>query len=653
MPLDSEHETAGLVCGAPDDWMWEDPCSPPPVVWSDSRETVHAVTHRRSGMQAWLHFVSENAFPNAVDMAAQLRRVRGAKAAPAWLPVLQAGCERDSVCYLTREPHGVLLKDHLRTQPPSQQAARALAQQGLAAARTALQRPELRLPVQVEGAVVEPSADADAPRLVFSSALPLDAAPSWEKALDAGLWDLLKLIYGSAGLPPALSRAWAGSAKLPLAQRISAAESALATAEAGAVPDSTEPKNVRWISGKAPLLRVGGWFGNRIDAILWTSAAVSLVIAGLVIFNPSRVGGLIDTQVTDTLPDAEDASSSYAYVLPPRRDLTLRKAAVRPEIKPQTAPASREQARQAFAAALTEGGTPESTLVAAVRLLRIEPENASARSSVEQLLQRQVAAFISGSPESGPFGNAGPPLHWQDLSELGFPDAAILSAADLVDTDPAEAGRLAEGLANDGRASSLILFGQFCARGVGVERDYSRALTFFQKAADLGDVGALYLVGECLYFGKGTRVDHGAAVTHLRRSAKGGDPRAMDLLGNCYVRGDGVERNPESAAVWFKNAADHGNLNALANLAVLRLKGDIPDPDPGGTVRLLTRAAEADHPFATYLLALCYEKGLGVPGDARIARDFYVRAASLGQRPAADWCNKHDIAFKSKERVFQ
>lgn len=222
-----------------------------------------------------------------------------------------------------------------------------------------------------------------------------------------------------------------------------------------------------------------------------------------------------------------------------------------------------------------------------------------------------------------------------------------------MESNPAEAGRLAEEISKDGRATSLIFFGQFCARGVGIKRDYARALTLFRRAADLGDNGALYLVGECLYFGKGTKADFAAAVDLLRRSAKGGDPRAMDLLGNCYVRGDGVERNPEIASIWFKSAAELGNLNAVANLSVLKLRGEIPNPNPAETVKLLTRVAEAGHPFGTYLLALCYEQGLGVSENARTAQSYYVRAAGLGQRLAVEWCNKHDTTFKSKERALQ
>jgi TPR repeat protein len=68
----------------------------------------------------------------------------------------------------------------------------------------------------------------------------------------------------------------------------------------------------------------------------------------------------------------------------------------------------------------------------------------------------------------------------------------------------------------------MVLLGTFYSTGILLERDYSAAMVWYQRAAAAGN------------------------------------PRAMHGVGAMYLHGWGVEKDEAKAEEWFKKATDNG-----------------------------------------------------------------------------------------------
>ena len=111
-------------------------------------------------------------------------------------------------------------------------------------------------------------------------------------------------------------------------------------------------------------------------------------------------------------------------------------------------------------------------------------------------------------------------------------------------------------------------------------KDYSKALEYFQKAADKGDSESMCYLGLMHYYGYGTKCANGWAAYWFRLSADKGDTDAMVFLGQMYENGhiDDIP-NETKAKIWYQEAADKGNALGLIELERLE-NGDSLFVDP-------------------------------------------------------------------------
>ena len=134
-------------------------------------------------------------------------------------------------------------------------------------------------------------------------------------------------------------------------------------------------------------------------------------------------------------------------------------------------------------------------------------------------------------------------------------------------------------------------------RGEDIPADY------LAEVNDTSRADALGVLGDCFFFGAGVREDRRAAARCYTRAAGGRFPKdapvkgivnAQYSLGWCLLNGVGVEKNARTGVKWLTDASRH-------------------------------------HAEACFLLAECYEQGIGV--DAPSARDaikYYRKALRLG-----------------------
>ena len=99
-------------------------------------------------------------------------------------------------------------------------------------------------------------------------------------------------------------------------------------------------------------------------------------------------------------------------------------------------------------------------------------------------------------------------------------------------------------------------------KGLGIHEDMEKALTWYEKAANIGLVMAMADAGK-LYFSEGQPFyDPKKGFYWYLKGAALGYHVAEVRLADCYYCGMGVEEDPEKAEVCFKRAADHGDLEA-------------------------------------------------------------------------------------------
>jgi len=100
--------------------------------------------------------------------------------------------------------------------------------------------------------------------------------------------------------------------------------------------------------------------------------------------------------------------------------------------------------------------------------------------------------------------------------------------------------------------------------GNGVERNNSKAMAWFRKAAGLGEPEAIHRLGVLYEKEK----DYDEAMKLYLKATILGNTRAMTNLGYLYINGYGMEKDPVEAMRWYRRAADLGDPLAMRNLGI-------------------------------------------------------------------------------------
>ena len=117
-------------------------------------------------------------------------------------------------------------------------------------------------------------------------------------------------------------------------------------------------------------------------------------------------------------------------------------------------------------------------------------------------------------------------------------------------------------LAEKGNPDGQTGLGTMYRMGLGVEKDYAKAIEWYRKSAEQGDAFAQGNLGVMYRDGLGVEKDSAKAVGWFTKSAEQGDAYAQTNLGVFYVEGQVVEQNYVTAYAWWNIAATNGNQNA-------------------------------------------------------------------------------------------
>lgn len=113
-------------------------------------------------------------------------------------------------------------------------------------------------------------------------------------------------------------------------------------------------------------------------------------------------------------------------------------------------------------------------------------------------------------------------------------------------------------LAEKGDAEAELKMGlRHTSMARGVKND-SRAVKWFEKAAQHNQVEGQYRYGLALLNGQGTVQDYKTAFYWLDKAARQGHPRAQSTLGEMFYSGIAINKDIERAYLWFNLAAAQG-----------------------------------------------------------------------------------------------
>ncbi|MBS0290606.1 MAG: sel1 repeat family protein [Proteobacteria bacterium] len=106
------------------------------------------------------------------------------------------------------------------------------------------------------------------------------------------------------------------------------------------------------------------------------------------------------------------------------------------------------------------------------------------------------------------------------------------------------------------------------------------------------------------------------------------NPQAQYVMGMLYKRGKAVKRSQAQAMQWLNSSADNGY--AAAQLKFGKMICSEQTPDYGKAFGYFLRAAQQNLNEAQFLVALCYQNGLGVTKNPQQALTWYNKAISNG-----------------------
>jgi serine/threonine protein kinase/TPR repeat protein len=286
--------------------------------------------------------------------------------------------------------------------------------------------------------------------------------------------------------------------------------------------------------------------------------------------------------------------------------------------------------------------SPSSTFDALLALDRAHPE----RQDVRPAIASWLAALAKKSKSLAPAEAAALQTRLEPVA-TEFPDAAILLGSMAKPNNPAAALRWFLIAAEQGRAEAMVQAGQIYANGTGLPgKDNSSAVKWFQQASDLGDPMGQVFLADCYLRGVGVEINAARALKLLRSASAKSNPDALYLLGTLHINGipNVLAPDREEAKRLFSAAMDLGNLDAQGNLAALILSDD---KDAIRAGELFEDGAKKNNPFCMFLYAGALEDGLGnIPPDKARAREWYLRSAQAGHKPAREWCEKNGIPLR-------
>lgn len=194
-----------------------------------------------------------------------------------------------------------------------------------------------------------------------------------------------------------------------------------------------------------------------------------------------------------------------------------------------------------------------------------------------------------------------------------------------VDPEVAFAYVLAE--AESGNSEALLALGTMYEQGVGIPRNFTKALEWYTKAAESGKAEGYYNVGVCYEIGMGTVFNLEKAFQNYNKAAAAKLPMAYYKLAGFYLTGSGTTKNI-AKGLDNLNKASNANLASAANeLGVIYLNGLFGQKtDHKRALNFFIKGSDNGSIDSIRNLAVMFKTGNGVKEDPIKAYKWFIIA---------------------------
>ena len=173
--------------------------------------------------------------------------------------------------------------------------------------------------------------------------------------------------------------------------------------------------------------------------------------------------------------------------------------------------------------------------------------------------------------------------------------------------------------------------------GIGVEQNYTQALSLYKAAAALGDGEASYIAGGMYYTGKGVEKNYAKAFDYLSYAVTKDNvsPAALRVLAEFYLRGEVTPQNYTKALQWFHQAAVEGDALSQNELGFLYSQGKGVEQNSEKAYEWFREAALQGSGIAQYNVGIIWYTGDGV-ADSDLKKAYaWFSIAALNNYSAA------------------
>ncbi len=152
------------------------------------------------------------------------------------------------------------------------------------------------------------------------------------------------------------------------------------------------------------------------------------------------------------------------------------------------------------------------------------------------------------------------------------------------------------------------------SQGAVVKQDTAKAIDLYEQAAKNNNVSALLNLGLIYYTGNGTEKNYTKALFYFQKINLAMYPIVGRYLGDIYQYYDKVQ-NMRKSIYYYEFAAKNNDLDALFNLAELYRTSDNSIKDAPQAIALHTYGASKNAAASQYALGIIYANGDGVEPD--------------------------------------
>ncbi|MEE9351093.1 MAG: tetratricopeptide repeat protein [Thiotrichaceae bacterium] len=216
-------------------------------------------------------------------------------------------------------------------------------------------------------------------------------------------------------------------------------------------------------------------------------------------------------------------------------------------------------------------------------------------------------------------------------AQLLFEQASVL----IKQNEVAAGIKLLQKAADQHHPKALLELASYYELGLGVTKDYSMAVEYYEKAIKAGSTDAYFNLALLM-------IKPEAAINNLKDAralmmilAKQGDVGAqysLSLMFKDELNNTGVDY--KQSISWLRLAASAGHADAEFNLGLHYLKGEQVAKSHSKAFRWFNKAANKGLPRAQFNLALMYEQGTGTSIDLNRSLKWYKSASLLGNANA-------------------